>query len=130
MQENEPQLRYGSQENEKKDGKGEDFEAFMTILPPEKVEIKRNLKAMNKKDNVLAKVTNKARRPVDGLEQPQEAVLEKDNKSDQEEEKLECKYSSSFSDEQDDQKADVDPSKENIQNNPDDYTLSEVDEKG
>lgn len=102
----------------------------MTILPPEKVEIKRNLKAMNKKDNVLAKVTNKARRPVDGLEQPQEAVLEKDNKSDQEEEKLECKYSSSFSDEQDDQKADVDPSKENIQNNPDDYTLSEVDEKG
>jgi len=75
-------LRYGSQENEKKDGKGEDFEAFMTILPPEKVEIKRNLKAMNKKDNVLAKVTNKARRPVDGLEQPQEAVLEKDNKSD------------------------------------------------
>jgi hypothetical protein len=69
----------------------------MTILPPEKVEIKRNLKAKDKRENVLTKVTNKARRPVDVLEQPQEAVL--DNQSEHEEEKVECKYSSSFSDE-------------------------------
>lgn len=72
-------MRYGSQETEKKEGDGEDFESYMTILPPEKVEIKRNLKAKDKRESILTKVTNKARRPIDVLEQHQEEVLGNQN---------------------------------------------------
>jgi hypothetical protein len=94
-------LRYGSQDEiEKKEGgEGQDSEApTMTILPPEKVEIKRNLKAKDKRENIYAKVANQARRAVDILEQPQGPTPE--TQIDDEEEKVECKYSSSFSDEE------------------------------
>jgi len=47
------------------------FEEAMTILPPGKVEIKRNLKAKEKRENALSKATNKSKKSrVIGFEQP------------------------------------------------------------
>ena len=71
ISEQEPQLRYGDLENEQVNNEMGCFEEAMTILPPGKVEIKRNLKAKEKRENALSKATNKSKKSrVIGFEQP------------------------------------------------------------
>lgn len=62
VSEQEPQLRYGELENEQSNNDKGFFEEAMTILPPGKVEIKRNLKALEKRENVISKVSNKSKK--------------------------------------------------------------------
>ena len=62
ISEQEPQLRYGDIENEHINDEAGCFEEAMTILPPGKVEIKRNTKGKEKRDHAISKATNKSKK--------------------------------------------------------------------
>ena len=62
ISEQEPQLRYGDLENEQVNDEVGCFEEAMTILPPGKVEIKRNLKAKEKKEIAISKVSRQSKK--------------------------------------------------------------------